>query len=231
MYISRSMNSSDHQTNSFIQHPCRWMEKFSSKGELQDRRGTPWDWAIWRGASPLGIIPGTDFDKNWYLPFCLLFTKHLVCITYLIIALLIIFVLSYSKRDDVLQTSFSPSGFPWYGQRRWYVLSTWELVLFLYSGHCMTKSLISLPLNRSYGRLQSSWHVIWWFTTIDSMQSYSWHEIHICCVMPAIWYPETFWWSACTGYSQIDDNVSLDYDQSSAWSFFHMYYYIQDVLR
>jgi hypothetical protein len=86
----------------------------------------------------------------------------------------------------------------------------WLLVLFPYCGCCITNSLILLAFLRSYGRLQSSWSVIWWVATIDSMQSYSWHEIHICCIMPAIWYPETIWWSTRTGYSEIDDNVSLD---------------------
>ena len=98
----------------FIQHPCRWMEKFSWKSALQEWRGTPWNWAIWRGASPLGIIPGTNFDKNWY---SFVISQQNILYSTCSIADLIIVVLSYSKRDDVLQTSFSPSGFSWYGQR------------------------------------------------------------------------------------------------------------------
>jgi len=89
-------------------------------------------------------------------------------------------------------------------------MDTWQMILLPLCGHCMANPLILLAFLRSYGRLQSSWSVIWWVTTIASMQSYSWHEIHICCIMPAIWYPETIWWSTRTGYSKIDDNVSFD---------------------
>jgi hypothetical protein len=74
-----------------------------------------------------------------------------------------------------------------------------------------TQMLTGFPaFLRSYGRLQSCRHIIWWITIIDSMQSYSWHEVYICCIMPAIWYPETVWRCSCPGYSETHDNVSTD---------------------
>jgi hypothetical protein len=62
---------------------------------------------------------------------------------------------------------------------------------------------------RSYGRLQSNWTDVWGLKINDSVQSYSWLEIYLCCLMSTIWSTKTFRRYLCTWYFEIDDNVSI----------------------
>jgi hypothetical protein len=76
-------------------------------------------------------------------------------------------------------------------------------------GNFINLSLFFSAFIRSYERLQSDWTHVWGLSTNDTVQSDSWHEVHLCCLMPAIRNPETFWWSLCTWYFKTNDNVSF----------------------
>jgi hypothetical protein len=89
---------------------------------------------------------------------------------------------------------------------------------------------------RSYGRLQSNRTDVWGLTINDTVQGHSWHEVYICCLVSAIWNPETVWRTLCTWHIEANDNVSflkiLDkcYPTSRMWIFclliFKLYAYI-----
>lgn len=99
--------------------------------------------------------------------------------------------------------------------------SAYYVVLNMAPGNCIDFSLLSAFI-RSYERLQSNRTHVWGLSTNDTMQSDSWHEVHLCCLMPAVWNPETFWWSLCTWYFKTNDNVSFSLRLESSRSIIHV---------
>lgn len=112
-----------------------------------------------------------------------------------------------SKRNDVLPQSTWTSSLPWYGQGWWYfILCTWLPIV-------VAETITFCNLNRFNGRLQGCW-VEWGSTerrevTLDTMSSSFRYEVHLCCILSAIWYSKKIWRSSSSGYIETYDDVRI----------------------